>query len=195
MLTHTRFASATTLLATALLALMLAPAVQAAMPLQLFGVSLHDASRATLRAAVKKAGLIPVRVDDQYYCDKYAVNGHLKGAKTLVVCYTGKRNRFAYAEYIFPTFMDTALVTRVIAMVKVKYGAPDHLDGDENLGAVTATWNEGADMNIEVSRGWPNTTTYLDLIDAPNKSRMNAEIQADKAQKQKQQAQQQSNAF
>lgn len=180
----------------AALALGVAPlAAHAATPLTLFGVKLHSADRATLRAAVKKAGLAPERVDSRYYCDKYGVNGQLKGAKTLYLCYTAHHNRFAYAQYVFPAFMDTGLVSRVINMVSVKYGQPDSEQGSTDLGSVKALWHEGHGMRVTVSRGWPDTTTYLELTNIANKHRMRAQIQAQKQRQQRQQAQQQANAF
>lgn len=182
------------IIATTLFAL--APLIaQAASPLELFGVSLHNAHRDTLRVAAKKAGLLAERVDNNYFCDKYAVNGHLKGAKTLYLCYTGNTNLFANAEYVFETFMDTGLVSRVIDMVGEKYGTPDSQDGTADIGPVAAIWQEANDMRVKVWRGWPDTTTYLDLTDIPNKNHMDDQIQSQKAQQQKQQAKQQSNAF
>lgn len=164
-------------------------------PLTLFGVDLSQAQRAALREAVKQAGLRPTRVDDRYYCDKYDVNGRLDEAQTLLICYTGGDDRFAYAQYEFPAFMDTELVGRVIDMVKLKYGRPDRMSGRVALGPVQAVWQQGEGMRVEVSRGWPDTTAYLSLIHGPNKDRLEAQIEAQKAQQQRQKAQRQSNAF
>jgi len=176
------------------LALGVAPLAQAGAPLELFGVKLHNASRDTLRIAVKKAGLIPERVDSHYFCDKYDVNGQLKGAKILHLCYTSDTNSFAYAEYTFPAFMDTALVSSVISLIIGKYGMPSSQTGNVNLGPVKAVWQKADNMSITVSRGWPDTTT-LNLTDITNKNHFDDELQQQEAYEQKQQAKQQSNAF
>ena len=81
--------------------------------LALFGTQLKGASRTELRQTLIKAGLRPQRVDSSYFCDEYGVNGKLKGASLLTVCYTEGDNRFASAQYTFPGFMNMQLVQRV----------------------------------------------------------------------------------
>ncbi|MDY0328863.1 MAG: hypothetical protein RBR52_00015 [Thiomonas sp.] len=182
----------------AVLAIVTAFAVHSARaqaPLSLFGAPLKGASRDTLRAALLKAGLTPTRVDNNYFCDQYDVSGKLKGATQLTVCYTEDDNTFASAEYTFPAFMDTGLVKRVIDMVQVKYGRPTSLSGNYGLGGVTAKWRQPQGMQVLVTRGWPDTTTYLDLTDVANDRKMHAQMRADEAARQKQQAQSQSKAF
>ena len=120
--------------------------------LKLFGISLNNASRTTLESAVQKAGLIPARQGLNYWCDSYKVNGRLSGASELYVCYT-RNNRFANAQYIFPSFMDTGIVKRVIAMVSDKYGKPDSINGNYALGEVTAYWHFGSNEEIKIFRG------------------------------------------
>lgn len=164
-------------------------------PLALFGTPLSGASRADLRQALKQAGLAPKRVQDGYFCDEYNVDGQLKGAKELTVCYTDGDERFASAEYTFPSFMDVQQVQRVIDTVASKYGRPSALRGDVGLGNVTALWRQPQGMEIRVVRGWPDTTTYLDLIDLAANRKMKAQIEAEKNAATKQQAQKDSNAF
>jgi hypothetical protein len=168
---------------------------QAAEPLSLFGMPLKGASRDALRQALVKAGLTPTRVDNSYFCDLYDPNGQLKGADKLTVCYTEDDNAFASAEYTFPAFMDTALVQRVINMVQTKYGRPTSLQGNVNLGDVTAKWAEPQGMQVVVTRGWPDTTTFLDLIDLANNRKMHAQMKADTSDRERKQAQSQSKAF
>ncbi len=167
----------------------------AAPPLALFGTPLKGATRAELRQTLAKAGFSAQRVDDGYFCDQYGVDGQLKGATQLTVCYTENSNRFASAEYTFPGFMDTQLVQRVIHVVESKYGRPSSVSGDIGLGGVTARWNMAQGMALKVSRGWPDTTTYLDLTDLGMNRRMHAQMQADKAAAIRQQATKDANAF
>lgn len=167
----------------------------AAEPLTLFGAPLKGATRAELRQVLVKAGFAPNRVDDKYFCDNYAVRGQLKGASQLSVCYTEGDNKFATAEYTFPGFMNMDLVKHVIAMVETKYGRPNGLSGDFGLGPVVARWVEPQGMQVKVSRGWPDTTTYLDLADKANAARMNAQIHRDQQQRVQQQAHHDANAF
>lgn len=188
---NTKFLAAITIAAAASLA---ASAEAATAPLTLFGVPLQGATRTQLRQALSKAGLSPIRVDEHYFCDKYAVRGQLAGASQLEVCYT-QGDRFALAEYTFPGFMDTALVKRVIDTVATKYGRPGFLSGDFNLGNVTAEWNEAGGMRIRVARGWPDTTTFLDLEDPAAERRMKAQAESAQHERQQQQARHDSKAF
>lgn len=178
------------LLATSALFAQAAPAA-----LALFGTPLKDASRSELRQALIKAGLSPRRVDSSYFCDEYGVNGKLKGASQLTVCYTENDNHFASAEYTFPAFMDTQLVQKVIDTVKSKYGPPIAVSGDVGLGPVSAKWAMAQGMEIRVSRGWPDTTTYLDLVDKKNLDNMHKQMSAEKNAAIRQQAKKDSNAF
>lgn len=175
--------------------LIFSTAAWAVAPMKLFGVPLKDSTRTKLRKAISKAGLVPLRVNNNYFCDKYAVSGQLRGAKTFYACYTENRNHVAHVEYIFPAFMDTQLVSRVINLVKNKYGTPSSVTGDTGLGAVTALWNRDDGMRIKVSRGWPDTTTTLDIIDVANDRLMKSQIEHDKKVTAKKQAQHDVNAF
>ena len=192
---HTPLRNASVAIALSIATAFAVHSAQAAEPLSLFGTPLKGASRDTLRQTLEKAGLTPTRVDNSYFCDQYDTNGQLKGATKLTVCYTEDNNTFASAEYTFPAFMDTTLVQRVIDTVQTKYGRPSSLQGDVNLGGVTAKWNEPQGMQVRVARGWPDTTTYLDLLDVANDRKMHAQMKADAAAQQKKQAQSQSKAF
>lgn len=91
--------------------------------------------------------------------------------------------------------MDTQLVGKVINMVAIKYGRPSSQNGNYGLGEMTAKWNMGQGMLIEVSRGWPDTTTYLKFIDSSANKQMSAEIDAEKNAQATQKAKSQSKAF
>jgi hypothetical protein len=186
------------LLACALAAVLTAPWAAAApqpSPLSLFGTPLKGASRASLRQALTQAGLVPTRVDDAYYCDLYSTNGVPEGSTELQVCYTEDDNTFASARYTFPAFMDTGLVKRVVETVSVKYGRPSALVGNYGLGEVSARWAQPQGMEVRVNRGWPDTTTYLQLLDRNNEGKMKAQMKAAEDARLRQRAQQDTRAF
>ncbi len=174
------------------------PAVkeQAGGPLKLFGVNLKGITRDQLEPVLTKAGLTPHNghVGAKWRFDEYDVNGRLKGASELDVGYTSD-NRFALAEYTFPSVMDPGQVRRIIDVVKKKYGQPSSVNGPYGLGSVTAYWNVGRGMRIEVKRGWPDTTTYLDLIDVKAYAAMKRSMAEQKAKQKAGRAKEQSNAF
>jgi len=91
--------------------------------------------------------------------------------------------------------MDTQLVGKVINMVSTKYGRPSSQNGNYGLGPVTARWSVEQGMQIEVSRGWPDTTTLLKFIDSSAYNQMRSEIDSEKNTQEHQKAKSQSNAF
>ncbi len=163
--------------------------------LELFGQPLKNATRPQLRDAIKKAGVQPKRENDHYWVDQYNPSGVLEGASDLSVGYVIATKRFAFAEYTFSAFIDTGLVGKVIKMVSNKYGPPSSEQGDMDLGPVNARWNLPQGMRIDVKRGWPDTTTYLDYKDTSTYQQMSAEIDAQKSAVEKQQQQSQNRAF
>ncbi len=164
-------------------------------PLELFGVTLKGATRDQLRQVFKQNGLRATREENNYWVDTYDAQGVLEGASEFKAGYVSASGKFAYAEYTFSGFMDTQLVAKVINMVATKYGRPSSQSGNYGLGQVTAKWNMGQGMQIEVSRGWPDTTTYLSFIDSSANSQMRAEIDAEKKAQVTQKAKAQSKAF
>lgn len=162
--------------------------------LKLFGTSLQNPNRNTLESAIRKAGLIPIRQGSNYRCDDYKVTGQLGNASRLYVCYT-QGERFAYAQYVFPAFMNVRLVKKVIAIVSDKYGKPESVNGDYSLGVVTAYWNFGSNEEIKIYRGWPSTSVYLNLINISNYRRFLYEFRKQKEEETAKKAKSQSNAF
>ncbi len=163
--------------------------------LELFGVTLKGATRDQLRQAFKQNGLRVTREDNSYWVDTYNAEGVLDGASQFQAGYVAASGKFAYAQYTFSGFMDTQLVGKVINMVSTKYGRPSSQQGNYGLGEVTAKWNMGQDMQVVVSRGWPDTTTFLQFIDSSSRRQMNAEIDAEKNAQATQKAKSQSKAF
>lgn len=163
--------------------------------LELFGVPLKGATRDQLRQAFKQNGLSATREENNYWADTYNAQGVLDGASDFQAGYVAATGTFAYARYTFPGFMNTQLVGKVINMVATKYGRPSSQNGSYGLGEVTARWNMGQGMQIEVSRGWPDTTTYLSFTDSGSYNKMLAEIDAEKKAQAAQQVKAQSKAF
>lgn len=121
--------------------------------MELFGVSLKGVSREQLRQTLKQNGVSVLREDNRYWVDNYSAEGLLEEASVLAVGYVVASGTFAYAEYTFPSHMDTKQVARIIDMVATKYGRPTSLKGYYGLGEVTARWNMGSGMEWRVSRG------------------------------------------
>lgn len=163
--------------------------------LALFGVALKGATRAQLREAFVQGGLLPTRVDDAYWVDTYNPEHALEGASALTAGYVFKSGRFAYAQYAFESFMDSAMVTRVAALVTQKYGRAHTHQGDDGLGEVTYQWNFPQGMTLRVSRGWPDTSTYLTFTDKSAYAQMQAEQASDALAQSRAKAKAQSRAF
>lgn len=151
----------------------------------LFGIPLKNASRKDLRAAIKKQGAKVKSEDNNKWGDSYASEAILSGSTVLSVTYAND-DRFAGASYTFPGIMDSQLVVKVKEMVESKYGTPGESSGNPGLGAVSYGWKLKDGIRISVSRGWPDTTTYLEYTDPKNYKTMKAEMEV---QQQKKEAQ------
>jgi hypothetical protein len=162
--------------------------------IEIFGVHLKNATRANVRAAFKKTPLKAERESDQYWVDLYHSSKALEGSSQLAMGYT-RQGQFAYAEYTFPSRMDTQQVRKIADMVAAKYGKPDSSTGDVGLGEVEVTWQNDNDVTITVYRGWPDTTTYLRFSDADAEKQMNSEIEDTKNAQTREKAKSQSHAF
>lgn len=152
-------------------------ATAAAASLQLFGVPLQTATKASLAPAFAKAGLPPITQGLERWFDTYRVNGQpqrLQGASMLTVDYTA-HNRFAIAEYEFASFNNPHQIQQIITMVAYKYGRPTEISGDVARGPVIARWKEAHGTELKVWRGWPATSTYMDLEDVANLKRLRAQ--------------------
>lgn len=188
-------ALATLTIAGTLLAAPASEAASAQQTLELFGTPLQGATRNQLRGVLKAHGLGVVREDNNYWVDKYNASAVLDGASSLDVGYTIKTDKFGYAEYTFNGFMNTELVTKVADMVEAKYGRPSSHTGNAALGQVTYEWDFPHGMYIKVSRGWPDTTTYLSYVDKITYAQMQSEMAAEKTKENHEKAKAQSNAF
>ena len=164
--------------------------------LQLFGTTLKLAKRSDLRKVFRQSGLRPTREDDRYWVDTYKVpDGILEGATEFEAAYLLTTGTFAYARYKFPGFMDTKLVGKVVRMVQGKYGAPIMTVGREELGPMMVEWSAGNGMWIQVSRDWPDTTTYLKYEDTMANAILRKEMSEEKARQELEKSKSQTNAF
>ncbi|WP_288385450.1 hypothetical protein, partial [uncultured Acinetobacter sp.] len=117
-----------------------------------------------------------------------------EGATDLNFAYTSN-GQFAYAEYKFPAFVNTGKILEVANLVASKYGQPSQRSGNTNVGEASFTWNFKNGMAIVVYRGWPDSTTYLQIKDKASYSKMKAEIDAQDKKQLQQKAKQQQAAF
>lgn len=160
----------------------------------LFNTELKSATREDLRTVLQSTSVIVVREDDGYWVDQYNPNGLLTGASELNFGYSSN-GVFAYAEYKFPAFVDKGKIIEVANLVSSKYGQPSQRTGNTNLGDASLTWNFKNGMAIVVYRGWPDTTTYLQIKDKTNYEKMNAEIKSEQQRQYQQKSRQQHAAF
>ena len=163
-------------------------------PLELFDTPLKGAMRDQLRKVFKSNGLGEQRINDDYWVDLYKAGNVLEGASEFAAGYT-RDGKFAYGRYTFPSHVDTQQVGKVVEMVTAKYGRPSSKSGNYGLGNVVVKWKMPQGMVVEVSRGWPDTTTYLSFSDTANLSTMNAEMDATQRSNTEQKAKAQGRAF
>ena len=145
--------------------LVLVAGVASAHNVLFFGAPVVGGTRASVNAALARAGFqIPKKGPEEWF-DTYRINGqlaNLQGASRLTVNFT-KGGRFAIAQYTFPSFGNVRQVKNIITMVAYKYGRPTSISGDLSQGAVVARWHEPGNTEVKVWRGTASTTTYMDL--------------------------------
>lgn len=129
---------------------------------QLFGQPLACATRTTFRAALKKAGAHVKREDNHYLCDLYDPTGLLDGADKLAVCYAHD-DALAVVSYRVPAFVDPGKVMKVRSLIASKYGKPQRSSGNPRLGRVMYEWDQPNRVSIAITRGWPDTTVFLEF--------------------------------
>jgi len=161
---------------------------------KLFDVDIMCANRDDMMAATKKAGASAKQEDKNKWGDYYYSSNVLKGSSELYVGYTVD-DYFAYAQYTFPSRMDSQQVVKIKNMVASKYGEPTYRNGNVGLGNVTYKWTLDDGIVLKVSRGWPNTTTYLRYTYSKNYKAMQDEMKRQRLAREKKEAQAQSNAF
>lgn len=133
-----------------------------------------------MRQALKKAGGIVKKEDLNSWGDTYYSSSLLKDSSELFVSYTADDKGFALAQYTFPSSFDSSQVLRIRDMVASKYGSPARSSGNASLGNVSFTWNLKDGIELKVSRGWPDTTTYLTYKHIKNYAEQQAEMERQK---------------
>jgi TPR repeat protein len=161
---------------------------------QLFNVNLKCANRNTLMAAAKQAGATVKLEDKGKWGDKYLTSKILKGSSELSIDYTVD-GFFAQAKYTFPSRMDAAQASKVKSFVANKYGKPDTTKGNTSVGKVKYQWKLEDGIELNVSRGWPDTTTYLTYVYPENFQAMKTEQDKQKKAREAKQYESQGNAF
>jgi len=160
----------------------------------LFNVLMNCADRDELRAAIKGVGATVIKENNNNWGDTYNSSNILQGTSQLYVGYEIK-DSFAIAQYTFPANMDTQKVVEVKNFVANKYGEPTTSSGRINVGEVSYQWKLKDGISIEVSRGWPSTTTYLTFKNPKNYDAMKAEQKKQAEAKKAKEYEKQSNAF
>ncbi len=161
---------------------------------KLFNVVIKCSGRDELMVAVKAAGAGVKHEDKQSWGDKYHSSSILKGSSVLAIDYTVD-NYFAKATYTFPSNLNTAQVTQVRDFVANKYGSANSSNGRASLGAVSYKWVLEDGIEISVSRGWPDTTTFLSFIHPSNNQVMIDERTRQKKSREAKAYESQNNAF
>ncbi len=161
---------------------------------KLFETSIKCANRDQMMTVIKKGGAGIKREDKKQWGDTYYTGNVLKGSSELYVTYTVD-DKFALAQYTFPSHMDTMQVRKVKNLLANKYGKPDYVSGRINLGKVTYKWYQKDGIELKVSRDWPDTTTYLTYTYPKHNKLRLAEMERQKQAKEKEESMTQSNAF
>ena len=164
----------------AVVVMMLGVGTASAHSVLFFGVPVAEATRASVNAALARAGFKGPAKESEQWFDTYRINGQpakLQGASRLMVDFT-RGGRFAIGQYTFPSINNTRQVKNIIAMVAYKYGRPTDVSGNVAHGPVVARWIEPGGAEVKVWRGTASTTTLLDLEDVAAAKRMREQYPA-----------------
>ncbi len=143
----------------------------------LFSEEVLCVSREDLLQAIDRAGGVLTQARDSGWYDRYNSVNLLSNSSELIVGYT-RAGEFALAQYTFPSESDPHQVSEIKAMVQNRYGLPTSVGGSPRHGKVNYAWKTKDGIEIRVSRGWPNTTTYMVFRNPKVYSEMLAEINA-----------------
>jgi len=90
----------------------------------------------------------------------YDTKNVLKGSSELAMFYTAD-HLFAQAVYTFPSNPDKNQLSYVLNFVSNKYGKPNYSDVNLSSGKIIYQWEFNDGIELQISRIWPNTKTYL----------------------------------
>lgn len=142
---------------------------------RLFDLILKNSTRDELWNAISRQKLKIIRQNKNYWVDKYDSSMFLKGS-TLLTMYYLSDGSFVQAEFKFPESMNTKLIHDVKELVIEAYRQYDKVDGQLSVGKMSYRWDFYDGMKILVSRGWPDTTTYLTFYYPKRIKKLNEEI-------------------
>jgi hypothetical protein len=80
-------------------------------------------------------------------------------------------------------------------MVASKYGQPSSSTGKASLGAASFIWDLEDGIELKVSRGWPDTTTYLTFTEPKTNEKLQTRLAELEAERKQKEYSAQSNAF
>ena len=110
-------------------------------PFSLFGQRLESANRSGMRAALAKAGATPLREDDKFACDVYAIGTLVPGASELAACYgsapPGAPLPLGFVKIDYPA-PDAATAQQIRAMTEKRFGPATAAEGQGSQ-----LWNLG----------------------------------------------------
>jgi len=144
--------------------------------IEMYGVRLSTATRESMRQALHSQGVKPLRKDARYWVDIYDAKELLAGASQFYLGYSAATQKLAFAEYAFPSFMDSRQTQQILKKVMAKYGAPHETLGGLEMGAYTARWHMPEGIQIQVVREWPETSTYVKFSNPAVDREMKAEL-------------------
>jgi hypothetical protein len=144
--------------------------------IEMYGVRLSTATRDAMRQALHAQGVKPLRQDARYWVDIYDAKALLAGASQFYLGYSAATQKLAFAEYAFPSFMDSRQTQQILKKVVAKYGAPHETLGDLAMGAYTARWIMTEGMQIQLVREWPETSTFLKFSNPAVDRELKAEL-------------------
>ena len=137
--------------------------------IELFGLNLKDASRASLRDAILKSGfsLHPTDPPTEWE-DFYAVNGQFFDAYLLSTSFDPDTDKFASAMYIFPDAVGQDRFDDVVDLLSKKYGETDIRESAKTPGTTGAIWKDSSgDWRIAVVYSKRDKTLYLSYMNWP----------------------------
>lgn len=164
---------------------------------KLFGILIKCVYREELKDSVTISGgkekILILNKNHRDNVDIYDSATLLKGSSELEI-HTHKR-RFVKARYTFPSHLDAEQLVRVRDFVANKYGNPTTSSGNPASGKASFEWRLVDGIILSVSRGWPDTTTYLTFTYPENYQAMQAEQERQRKEREAKEYRKQSNAF
>ncbi len=151
------------------------PSVKEVNPVDFFGVDLRTVARPeleTLFYQTLKTPLVP-RNDFESVADASKI---FPGAEKIEVT-TTRSGALATMQFVFPGKGDPRLVAQVAQLMESRYGKPSATQGKIEQGEYRALWDKGGNFIIQVGRGWPDTTVYLNFVSATHLTQLREDLQ------------------